>query len=217
MSFVNIPHRASSPPPAPRMRRRGSSIAYFVSEASGSSTLPFSSADAYQCPICKTMLTTTSPSVFDDHVDHCSISRTISSSLMKRRSSSTSVFSDSGCSDDDATATASTSSATGRTGRFLPGGIYATSSIIAPATARILDQEFDDARFTISANGDAVEFGGFGRGEPLEASGEDLYTASRPRAAARRRTTLISRTTLRRRLAVDLHAEAEAFSSGSRL
>jgi len=65
--------------------------------------------------------------------------------------------------------------------------------------------EYDDARYTISGSGDAIEFGGFGAVGPIDADStgvDDEYYV--PRTVSLRRKQLLGRAGLRRRLAVDI-------------
>lgn len=65
--------------------------------------------------------------------------------------------------------------------------------------------EYDDARYTISGTGDAIEFGGFGAVEPLDAVSVGVdYEQYVPRPVSLRRKQLLGRAGLRRRLAVDI-------------
>jgi len=160
-------------------RRRGSSIT-LIRDSSSPPHSSFSTPGAFNCPLCNTTLCTASSAVFDEHVDHCRIRRTMISPFGPRRSTSPSSSSDAGLSETS-------------------GNDNTTSAPIIP------QHEYHEARYTISGTGDAVEFGGFGAIEPLDPDsigGDYEPYVSRPPSL--RRKQLLGRAALRRRLAVDI-------------
>lgn len=214
--FDFLPHHSrsssSSPSrsPSKMMRRRGSSIAYLAQEASTSSShssftfTTDSELTKFRCPICRKKVDTISSSVFEDHIDHCRVSRSVSASFHQRRSS---IDSDAS---DDSSPTTVTSATSLRAGRYPTSMLSRMASSPLPRPTYMCGE---DVRFTLSTIGDAVEFGGFGVGEPLEGYGEDVAdflrpppTMKRPRPVVRK-AKIIPRPTLRRRLTVDIHTE----------
>jgi hypothetical protein len=162
-----------------RTRRRGSSIP-IIRDSPSPTPSSFSTLDSFNCPICGITLCTTSSAVFDDHVDHCNIRRTMISPFERWRS-----ISPSSSSDADPSET--------------PSKLDAFSGTYIPR------HPYNDARYTISGTGDAVEFGGFGAVEPLDADSVGVdYEQYVPRPVSLRRKQLLGRAGLRRRLAVDL-------------
>ncbi|KAF8315940.1 hypothetical protein DL93DRAFT_2166530 [Clavulina sp. PMI_390] len=229
------------------MHRRRSSVVSIQSEAS-SITSPrrtsFSSGDKYTCPVCNTMMFFFSPDVFDDHVEHCNLKRTVATTnALRRRASeasslppsdlgelfsSESSSSSSGEEDNHGTIrvrktlTIDTIRATqSKTRQHLRATSLSTFTFQTPSTslsslAYEVPTSLDDARFTLSASGDATEFGGFGDAPPMPGYVEpdsaigrtwipDLIDR-RPRPSGR--VKLAPRSTLRRRVTGDLHYEA---------
>jgi len=81
----------------------------------------------------------------------------------------------------------------------IPGGVDTVSAAYTPR------HEYDNARYTISGTGDAIEFGGFGAVAPIDADSTGVdYEYYVPRTVSLRRKQLLGRAGLRRRLAVDI-------------
>ena len=158
------------------MRRRGSSI-HPIRNSPSPTPSSFSTYDAFGCPICGITLCTTSPAVFDEHVDHCKSRQTMISPFARQRSISPTSSSDAGPSET-------------------PGNVNAVSAACTPR------HEYHDARYTISGTGDAIEFGGFGAVGPIDADSTGIDYI--PRTVSWRRKQLLGRAGLRRRLAVDI-------------
>lgn len=163
----------------PQMRRRGSPIP-LIRDSPSPTPSWFSNSDSFECPICSTTLCTVSAAVFDEHVDHCESRRTMNSRSARRRPISPSTSSD--------------------------AGTLETPSDVNVSTAHTPCHEYDDARYTISGMGDAVEFGGFGAVEPLDTDGVGVdYEHYVPRSVSLRRKQLLGRAGLRRRLPIDIN------------
>jgi len=171
----NSPNRGRSS----HMRRRGSSI-HPIRNSPSPTPSSFSTYDSFACPICGITLCTTSAAVFDEHVDHCKSRRTMISPFARQRSISPASSSDAGLPETH-------------------GNVNAVSAAYTPR------HEYDDARYTISGTGDAMEFGGFGAVGPIDADSTGVdYEYFVPRTVSLRRKQLLGRAGLRRRLAVDI-------------
>jgi len=162
-----------------RVRRRGSSIP-LIRDPPSPAPSSFSTRDSFQCPVCDTTVCTTSSVVFDEHVDHCNIRRTVISPFAARRSISPSSNSDAALSVNP-------------------------NTVDAVPTTYIPRHEYESARYTISGTGGAIEFGGFGVVEPRDTGdmGAD-DEQNPPRPVSLRRKRLLGRAGLRRRLPVDI-------------
>jgi len=177
-AFADLHNSPSSGRSSP-MRRRSSSI-HPIRNSPSPTPSSFSTYDSFWCSICGISLCTTTPAVFDEHVDHCKSRRTMISPFALQRSISPALSSDA-CPSET------------------PGNLNVVSATYTPR------HEYEDARYTISGTGDAIEFGGFGAGgaADTDSAGVDCEYYV-PRTVSLRRKQLLGRAGLRRRLAADI-------------